>query len=254
MTFTPDISIQSGLEKVRRQYRHRPREAESISAQLASTPEMMDQVFRIRHDSYVSKGFLDPIPGGLFKDQWDELPNSESYIVYWNNVPAGSVRVSYVDISGQSIGYQESVGMEVFGSEVRELLNEFRTNDKPGKAVEVSRITRHPDFESQDNEVIFALYRIGLYMAMHYDAAMIISTIRQHHMSFYRRLGFIKITDPRPYPRIKFQLGLMVCLKDCFGPVGEAMPFLSGINPKDHICQGLWNGERVKIMQTMEPG
>ena len=235
---------------LRRHETMRPRFPSRIKAQIVATSDMMQTVFSLRHDSYVAQGFLDARPDGLFFDEWDKRNNFYSVLVFSDDLPVASVRVSILDLSGGIPEARATVAMESFAEEVDALVHGFQTDGKPGRAMEMSRLVRHPDF-SQDNDLVFALYRMGFYFLMHFDADMVLSTVRRHHMPFYRRLGFNKITEPRPYPRLNFQLGLMACFRASYPMVQQTVPILDHIEKHDSVYAPFMAGERVNVFAEM---
>jgi hypothetical protein len=79
----------------------------------------------------------------------------------------------------------------------------------------------------------------------------LLSTVRQHHMPFYRRLGFQKITDPRKYPKLAFEVGLMACFRQSFKSIQASIPIFQGIDRRDSVYERFFAGERVAIFDEM---
>jgi hypothetical protein len=230
-----------------------PRSAGDIEVQFANTEELRQIAYRIRHDSYTSQGFLDPIEGGSFSDHWDDLPNSRTSIVFKNGTPAGSVRSSLLDLSRPDSGYDRIIAMESFESEIMKTTSSMGSSGRPATAMELSRLTRHPDFETSGQDVMFGIFRSQFYLTKAWNADMIVATVRHHHMPFYRRLGFVKIAEPKPYPRLKFELGLMICFRDSYPGVEASLPFFESVDPADHVCRRYLDGHRVRIFDTRPP-
>lgn len=236
---------------VRRHDTLRPRSPVGIEAQIVSTREMAQIAYALRHDSYVAQDFLDPRPDGLFSDEWDSRKNVFSILVFLNGLPAASVRVSILDRSSSSPDEHSTVAMEAFTEEVDALVHSFQTNGKTARAMEMSRLVRHPD-HAQNNDLVFALFRMGFYFLVRFDADMVLSTVRRHHMPFYRRLGFNKIAEPRAYPRLKFQLGLMACFRPSYPLVQQTVPILDNITKLDSVYGPFMAGERVPVFAEMQ--
>jgi hypothetical protein len=225
------------------------RNGEDINVQIANTDDLKQIAYSIRHDSYVSQGFLDPITGGVFQDHWDDLPNSTTSVVFKKGVPAGSVRASLLDRSRKEPGYDQIVCMEIFESEILKITDSMGSLGRPATALELSRLTRHPDFETSDQDVIFGIFRSQFYLTKAWNADMLIATVRQHHMAFYRRLGFVKIAEPKPYPRLKFELGLMICFRESYPGVEAALPVFESVDPADEVCRQYLDGQQVAIFE-----
>lgn len=228
----------------------RPRSPNAIEAQIVGSREMAQIVYALRHDSYVAQGFLDPRADGLFSDEWDEKKNVFSIVAFLDGLPAASVRVSILDRSSRSPDEHSTIAMESFAEEVDALVHSFQTDGRTASAMEMSRLVRHPD-HAQNNDLVFALFRMGFYFLVRFDADMVLSTVRRHHMPFYRRLGFSKIAEPRAYPRLKFHLGLMACFRPSYLAVQQTVPILGNIRKSDSVYGAFMSGERVPVFAEM---
>lgn len=228
----------------------RPRSQDRIEAQIVRSHEMAQVVYALRHDSYVAQGFLNPRQDGLFSDEWDNRKNSNSILVFLNDEPVASVRISTLNKESSSTDEHSTIAMESFNEEVDALVHSFQTDGKAASAMEMSRLVRHPD-HAQNNDLVFALFRMGFYFLVHFDADMVLSTVRRHHMPFYRRLGFNKIAEPRAYPRLNFQLGLMACFRPSYPIVQQTVPILDNITKNDSVYDLFMSGERVPVFAEM---
>jgi hypothetical protein len=70
-------------------------------------------------------------------------------------------------------------------------------------------------------------------------------------MPFYRRLGFTKIADPRPYPRLNFQIGLMACFRPSYSMVQQTVPIVDHIAKNDSVYEPFMAGEQVNVFAEM---
>jgi hypothetical protein len=229
----------------------RPREPERLTLQIATTPELMDVVYRLRHDSYVSQGFLEPKVSGLFADEWDRRPHFFSFLSFLDDRPAASGRISICTPAAPLKERSETTAMEIFPDEIFGLAEAFRVDRKPTVVLEVSRLTQHPDFSKSNSDPVFAIFRGTFYSILKADADILISAVRRHHMPFYKRIGFQKITEPRPYQKLKFETALMAGFRPSFPLFQQMIPIFQGTDKADSICERLFAGERVKIFDEM---
>ena len=63
-----------------------------LTARLALDDETRADAYAIRHASYLSGGYIEPQPGGIFSDADDLRPNSRTVVVYKEGRPVASVR------------------------------------------------------------------------------------------------------------------------------------------------------------------
>jgi hypothetical protein len=117
--------------------------------------------------------------------------------------------------------------------------------------MEMSRLTRHPNFPESNSDPIFGIFRANFYCLIMTNADILLSTVRQHHMPFYRRLGFQKITDPRKYPKLAFEVGLMACFRQSFKSIQASIPIFQGIDRRDSVYERFFAGEPVAIFDEM---
>lgn len=229
----------------------RPREPNRVTLQIANTPQLLEVVYRLRHDSYVAQGFLDPKVSGLFSDEWDRTPHFFSFLSFVDDKPAASGRISYCMPAAPPKERTATTAMEIFPNEIVRLAEAFRLDRKPTVVVEVSRLTQHPDFSKSNSDPLFAIFRGTFYSLLKTDADILISAVRRHHMPFYKRLGFQKITEPRPYQKLKFETALMACFRPSFRLIQEVIPIFQSIDKTDRIYEPLFAGERVRIFDEM---
>ncbi len=246
------LKIEPSLTEIqsRRQRRLTPRDAESIEAQIVTSQELRQTVYKMRHDSYVAQGFLDPLPSGSFTDRFDQSPNSHSVLIFRDGEPVASVRASILDLSGQIPGAAELPAMPAFGGEIVKLVSSYKGEGVNGRAIEMTRLVTRQDL-SLDFDLVFSLFRMTFYIVSHYNADMILSGVRLHHTPFYRRLGFDRITEPRQYPMLKYQGCLMACPDRMYGHVARTVPIIDHVSKHDPVCAPFMAGERVRVFSQM---
>lgn len=229
----------------------RPREPARITVQIATTPALMEIVYRLRHDSYVAQGFLEPRASGMFADEWDGMKQFFSMLGFVDGVPATSVRISHCQPAGPAGARTETTAMELFRPEIINLAERFRVGARPAIVMEMSRLTRHPAFSESNFDPMFGIFRANFYCLIKTRADMLISAVRRHHVPFYKRLGFQTITEPRPYPKLKFETALMACFRPSYAAIQASIPIFQGIDEGDGVYARLFAGERVGIFDEM---
>jgi hypothetical protein len=229
----------------------RPREPGRVTVQIAKSAALMDLVYRLRHDSYVAQGFLEPQDSGKFGDEWDEMENFFSVLCFYDGMPAASVRISHCKPLAPEQERTLTTAMDGWEDEIYGLARSFRVGDQPTVLMEMSRLTRHPNFPESNSDPIFGIFRANFYCLIMTNADILLSTVRQHHMPFYRRLGFQKITDPRKYPKLAFEVGLMACFRQSFKSIQASIPIFQGIDRRDSVYERFFAGEPVAIFDEM---
>jgi hypothetical protein len=68
-----------------------------LTARLVLDDETKADAYGLRHRSYLSGGYIDPQPGGLFSGADDLRPNNRSIMIYKHRRPVASVRLCTLD-------------------------------------------------------------------------------------------------------------------------------------------------------------
>jgi len=223
-----------------------PLRDDEIQLQLALTDLTRKHAYKIRHEGYLSYNFIVPDSTGLFEDAYDGRPNVRTVVAYKDDKPAATVRVCLFDPSGAFPGADKLPAMEIFDEEIRALTGVPGGPNRPKRAVEVGRLARAPEF-ANDKKLIHALFRAVGYLVLYFKADIVLNACRPHHMPMYRRFGFQNIQEPRLYPGLTFEAGLMACERGAYGSACEKLPFLRRISPLDDAYQSLICGERTVL-------
>jgi len=212
-------------------------EQSGLTARLAETGRQRRAVFALRHESYLAGGFIDQRPGGLFSDPFDERPNCQSIIVYRDSRPVASVRVCVLDV--RRPGWEDIPALHVFPDEIHAAMA------PSGRAIEINRLVRHPDFTA-DPLLVFVLFQLAGFMILLHDADVVFSCVRKNHIPFYKRLKFAPVAGPRSYPELKFATNLMACSRENYDSVQRMMPLLED-RARDADFANMIEGKTVAV-------
>src|ERR1700722_3945489 len=162
---------------IRRTVKPQIREA-GLTARLALDEATRADAYAIRHASYLSGGYIDPQPDGLFSDADDLKPNSRSVVVYKWGRPVASVRLCVLDQTPGMIGWDEIPASRIFPEAVAELAASV-PHGRPAKMTEINRLVRHPDFAT-DYQLVFVLFRFVSYLVIEANSDMMLSCVRRN--------------------------------------------------------------------------
>ena len=234
----------------------------TVQASAATSPELMARLavdestradaFTVRHDSYLSGGYIDARADGQFSDANDDMPNSQTVVIYKKDRPVASIRFCILDTDPAMHGWSDIPAMHIFPEEVKALMDQVRASQPAGaqrhpRAVEINRLVRHPDF-STDSELVFALFRFATYMTLYHDTDVMLSCVRRNHMPFYKRI--IKLEDvagPRRYAGVKFETHLMACHRAKYDAVVEEVPIFNCSKITGGGYDAMFEGETVTV-------
>jgi hypothetical protein len=223
------------------------RHADRLEARLAVTETVKKQAYTLRHDGYLSVGFIKPQQQGVLHDHFDTMHSSKTIVLYKNGVAAASARVCLLDPASKSPDAATIPASEVFGQEIQDLLQGMGRDNRPARAVEITKLARHPDFV-KDNDLVFAMFRMTGYLILHFDADVVLTAVRANHIPFYRRLGFQEVCKPRDYPGLdNIQGGLMACFRASYDGVQKNVPVMNALSSEDEIYPRFMGGELVPV-------
>ncbi|MGE0279447.1 MAG: hypothetical protein AB7P20_02375 [Rhizobiaceae bacterium] len=163
---------------------------EHVEYRLVTGGEDLEAIYRLRYESFLKAGMLDPKPIRMLEDRWDDLPNSYRFAVYIDGDLAGTLRVNHVT---RDMPYAPA--MDTFP----ELL--VSRVERGETFIDLTRFAADPDKAPVPGVLPFITLRLAM-MANHYfKPTSALAAIKEDHAAFYRRVfdGF-KIGGPTPYP------------------------------------------------------
>lgn len=235
--FLQDASVQSRLPQ------HRRLGPPEYVAKLAIDPHTRDQVYRLRYESYLASGYIEPNETGRFVDDYDAMSNSRTIVIYKNDIPLASVRVSLL-VAGTDL---RSPGADTFPEAVeRLLLTASKSAIGPGRGLELTRLVRSPAALNNQG-LVFLLYRVAGYLGMMAHAQVGFACVRKNHVSFYRRLGYQPETDLRLYPGLNCQMQLMSSNRQRYDEIRAAFPLIDPFTSATEGLENLLSGGTVAL-------
>jgi hypothetical protein len=214
-----------------------------LTARLALDDATKADAYALRHRSYLSGGYIDPQPGGLFSDADDLRPNNRSIVVYKHRRPVASVRLCTLDPACEKEG--EIPASRIF-PEALAKLTAPRHEGRPIRLTEINRLVRHPDFAT-DSELVFVLFRFVSLLVIETDADMMLNCVRRNHTPFYQRMHFSYVDGPRRYAGVTFETTLMSCPRERYARLMSDIPFVATNDDRKRAYAGLMDGETVTV-------
>jgi len=216
----------------------------ALTARLALDDETKADAYGLRHRSYLSGGYIDPQPGGLFSDADDLQPNNCSIVIYQHRRPVASVRLCTLD-RGASAPQGDIPASRIFPQAVAKLAAP-RQDGQCIRLTEINRLVRHPDFAA-NYELVFVLFRFVSFLVIATDSDMMLNCVRRNHTSFYKRLHFSYVDGPRRYAGVKFETNLMSCPRERYAQLMTDIPFVATDDDSQRAYAGLMHGETVTV-------
>lgn len=217
-----------------------------VATRLALSEELLRDAFHLRYISYRAKNYIDEHPAHIFSDEFDHRPGSKTILAYRDDRLAASARTCLYDPEEADTRNNRTPAFALFRDEIESLVNGSQVPEVSGRAVEVTRLVRHPDFE-RDHHVIYALLMTIGYIILNQDAKIVYSAVRKNHIPFYRRFGFIQITDPKPYPGLHFDTALIAFIKGMSNQRPLDIRIFEEVTKDDDQYGALISGHRTPI-------
>lgn len=212
------------------------------TARLALDQRTRQDAYGLRYASYLSSGYIEPNELRLFRDQYDDLPNSQTVVVYDDGTPVASVRTCTLAFGSK----QRSPASDTFPKEVEELLRRQSTIGLGGRGIETTRLVRSPAAENNQG-LVFLLYRMAGYVGMTAHTQILLACVRKNHAPFYKRLGYTPVTEPRPYPGLNCPMQLMSCTRQRYDEIRSAFPVIDPYAGTTDRLDGFLSGDPVSL-------
>jgi hypothetical protein len=215
------------------------------TARLAVDRGTRQDAYRLRYDSYLASGYIQPNEARLFQDQYDELPNCETIVIYDEEGAVASVRTCTLAFGSG----QRSPASDTFPEEVCQLLRQQSTIGVGGRGIETTRLVRSPAAENNQG-LVFLLYRMAGYIGMMAHTQVLLACVRRNHAPFYKRLGYTPVTEPKPYPGLNCPMQLMSCTRQRYDEIRSAFPVIDPYAGTTDALDGFLSGEPVSLALT----
>lgn len=173
--------------------------ARNVTAMLERTEyrrcdkgEDLEEVYRLRYKSYRSNDMVPDNENHVIHDELDETSNVFRFGVYIDQQLVSTLRIHHVT---RTTPWSPST--KAFGDVVNPLLVKGQTFICP------SRFASDPEWSRVYPQIPYLTLRLAGMACFHFAAPYCLSTIREDHAGFYKRIyDAEKISEARPYPGV----------------------------------------------------
>lgn len=212
------------------------------TARLALDTPTKQDAYRLRYDSYLASGFIQPNESRTFSDKFDTLDNATTIVVYAERQPIASVRACFLSQTSDIT----SPAKETFPDELGAILRDSMPSRHALEGVEITRLVRSPA-AANNQGLVFVLYRLAGHLALLNDFKFVLSCVRQNHVPFYKRLRFTEASEPKAYPGLNCPMQMLVCTRADYDAVRAGFPIMdSEASPAGHF-DGFLTGESINV-------
>jgi hypothetical protein len=171
-----------------------------VEYRRADTDEDREAIYRLRYDAYLREGTIQPSFGRRYSDAHDDDDNAWIVGTHVDGALASSFRVhvanaDYPDMPANQV-FKDFLEPEIAAGKV---------------IVDPTRFVADPAMTRAYPELSYITVRIGHMAAEHFNADIVLATVRAEHQAFYRRVfGHSVACAPRPYPGLIKPISLMM--------------------------------------------
>jgi hypothetical protein len=170
-----------------------------VDYRLAETSEEKEEIYKLRYRAYLREGAIVASPLERNTDQYDGLPNSWTFGVYFHGELHSSVRISVL-----TSDWRLSCSTEIFGEILHPRLDRGET------IIDPSRFVADPDKARRFPELPYLTLRLAYMACDYFNADLGLAIVRAEHQAFYRRVFLHEtIAEPRMLPGLLKPVGLM---------------------------------------------
>lgn len=174
----------------------------------AITDEQKHDVYTLRYNSYIADNSIEPNASGLFKDNFDNLENTQSYLTYKDNELIGTIRTC---VYNPSKGWTQTPSLLNYKDDIKKHIGLNKV------IVESSRFCIKPEYRKKSTTSKLYLFKNIFNKAKEHEADYIITTVKSSQQKLYKSMFFKTISKEKPYPGVNFKTVLMTCnIKDVY--------------------------------------
>ncbi len=116
-----------------------------LTVKLVQSRSELESALKLLHDTYVSEGYMTPVPSGIRLSRYHALPTTQTIIALWDGVVVGTMSV---------------IGDSRFGVPADKIFDISPFRKKNLSIAEPSGLAVHREFQgSRNSAVLFSLFR-----------------------------------------------------------------------------------------------
>ncbi|HWK15485.1 MAG TPA: hypothetical protein VNS02_13890 [Rhizobiaceae bacterium] len=160
--------------------------------------EDLEDIYRLRYKSYRRHGVVLDMESGSIHDDLDETDNVYRFGVYIDQQLVSTLRIHHL-----SAKHREGPSTQAFGDIVNPMI------DAGDTFIDPSRFAADPDWSRIYPQIPYITLRLAGMACFYFNAPYCLSTIREDHASFYKRIYSSQPLAPaRSYPGVTTRVAL----------------------------------------------
>jgi hypothetical protein len=163
---------------------------EHVEYRRCDSGEDLEDIYRLRYDSYLAAGLIDENPDRRIVDEFDGTPNAHTFGVYYDGYLVSTIRLHHITAECP-VGPSMKVFSDVLGPRLA-----------AGESfVDPSRFAADIEWSTTLRVLPYLTLRLAQVACRYFNPTACLTTIREEHAAFYTRVLYAEpIMGARSYP------------------------------------------------------
>jgi len=149
-----------------------------LTFKIAETREELEACFRLLHDTYVQRGFMEPDPSRLRVTIYHALPTTTTLCAKYD---------------GKVVGTLSLIRESAIGFPLQRIFDLTSIRGRRGNIAEASALAIHPDFQRRGGMVLLPLMKfLYEYCTTFFDTRHLVVALNPRHIETYESLLFFR--------------------------------------------------------------
>ncbi len=201
-----------------------------VEYRLVTGGEDLEDIYRLRYQSYLQSGMCGPIASRMFEDRWDDLPNSYRFGIYYDGRLVSTLRLHYVTRE-----YPYSPSVDAYPEILVDRLARGET------FIDGTRFATDPSNAPVPGVLPFLTLRLGMVAYCYFRQTAMLIPIKVEHSAFYVRFFNAKQrTEGKEFPGVLYPIALfeIPCDQENFHRLLERLPFFRSTPMEQRLTFG----------------
>jgi len=160
--------------------------------------EDLEEIYRLRYKSYHRHGVVLDMEAAAIHDDLDEADNVYRFGVYIDQQLVSTLRIHHLDAR-----HRTGPSTQAFGDIINPMI------DAGDTFIDPSRFAADPDWSRIYPQIPYITLRLAGMACFYFEAPYCLSTIREDHASFYKRIYNAQpLASARSYPGVTTRVAL----------------------------------------------
>lgn len=169
---------------------------------VSPSSDLMPTVGQLRYRAYRSVEAISENPQESFLDEFDRQDHCTSFLLTAGSMPLASIRAL---VHGPRSAWRRTVAHAVYADAIHAAIG------ADSSFVESNRFVVEPSSNSLDLSILLVLFKAIAIAAVSEEVQWIVTAVRKKHEGVYTKwLGFQRISEPRFYPGLDFEMVLLL--------------------------------------------